>query len=215
MEYKTVPITSPKGTAQWPKLSEPDFKFKAEGEYSINLLLNPAEAEGFTEKVTGILQTYYKEQCATLRKSSLKMADLPWKNDTSKDGSETGLLRIKFSMKASWLNKDGSKGGERKPAIFDSKGGVFAGPVGGGSTVRVAADINPWYSPALGCGVSLRLRAVQVLELRAPSGPTNSAAYGFTTEEEGFVGGESLPDSVFKSSTVSVSAAAGNGGSDF
>jgi hypothetical protein len=208
MNDRSVRIISPKGLASYPKLNEPDTKFKPEGEYSVNLLVSPEESNEFTAKVKEIVKNYYKEQCSLLKKKELKLAELPIKKDIDKEGNDTGKIRIKFALAAKVKSRKSGKEWEQRPALFDSKNKPIDERVGGGSTIRVAADVFPWYTPALGVGCSLRCRAVQVLDLKSPGGPMQTDNYGFTSEEEGFVaGGESFSDDVFaKKSTAPVEA---------
>jgi hypothetical protein len=208
MSDRSVRLISPKGVASYPRLNEPDTKFKPEGEYSVNLLVSPEEAKEFAAKVKDIVKNYYKEQCALLKKKELKLAELPIKKDTDKEGNDTGKVRIKFALAAKVKSRKSGKEWEQRPALFDSKNKPIDERVGGGSTIRVAADVFPWYTPALGVGCSLRCRAVQVLDLKAPGGPMQTDNYGFTSEEEGFVaGGESFSDDVFeKKATAPVEA---------
>lgn len=199
MNDRAVRLISPKGVASYPRLNEPDTKFKPEGEYSVNLLVDPEDGKEFAAKVKEIVKQYYKEQCSLLKKKELKLAELPIKKDTDKEGNETGKLRIKFALAAKVKSKRSGKEWEQRPALFDSKNKPFSERVGGGSVIRVSTDVFPWYTPALGVGCSLRCKAVQVLDLKGPSGPTNADAYGFTAEEEGFVaGGESFSDDIFE-----------------
>ena len=207
-DMRQVRMISPKGVASFPKLNEPDTKFKPEGEYSVNLLVSPEEAKEFAAKVKEVVKGYYKEQCALLKKKELKLADLPIKTDTDKEGNETGKVRIKFALAAKVKSKKSGKEWEQRPALFDAKNKPMNERIGGGSVIRVATDVFPWYTPALGVGVSLRCKAVQVLDLKAPGGPSQTENYGFTAEEEGYVsGGESFSDDIFeKKSTAPVEA---------
>jgi hypothetical protein len=198
MENRTLKITSPKGVASYPKLNEPDFKFKEDGEYSVNLLVSEEEAKKFSDEIKAYVKEYYKEQCALLKKKELKLAELPIKKDVDKEGNPTGKFRIKFSLAAKVKSKKSGREWEQRPMLFDSKGQPTKEVVGGGSVIKVAGECYPWFTPALGVGASLRCKAVQIIELHRPGGPVNAEAYGFSAEEEGFVaGGESLPDSVF------------------
>jgi hypothetical protein len=197
-DRKIVRLISPKGIASYPKLNEPDTKFKADGEYSVGLLVSPDEAKEFAAKVKEVVKEYYKEQCSLLKKKELKLADLPIKKETDKEGNDTGKVKIKFALAAKIKSRKSGQEWEQRPALFDSKNKPTTERIGGGSTLRIAADVFPWYTPSLGVGVSLRCKAVQVLELQAPGGPSNADSYGFTAEEEGYVsGGESLPNEVF------------------
>jgi len=194
---KLVSIVSPKGLASYPFLNNPSTKFKPEGEYSVKLILNAEEGAKFVDQVKAVLRDGYKEQCALLKKDKLKMADFPWKE------TEDGKIEVKFGQAASYKSKAGEIF-ERKIALFDTKGNPVTDTIGSSSALRCAADVYPWYSPALGMGVSLKLKAVQVVELVAPSRTLSADAYGFSAEEEGYVsGGESFPDDVFSESEES------------
>jgi hypothetical protein len=194
---KLTRVVSPKGTAKYPKLNEPDKKFKADGEYSVRLVCKREEAEPFIEAVKEIFVKHYKDTCAKENKKELKLAEMPWKKVSNQSGVETGEIEIKFALAAKIVSKKTGQSWEQRPALFDSKGNVIQDRVGGGSTLKVAAEVYPWFTPLLGCGVSLRCRAVQVIELHQYSGG-NASNFGFTAEEEGFVaGGESFPDSAF------------------
>lgn len=194
---KLVSIVSPKGLASYPFLNKPSTKFKPEGEYSVKLVLSKEDGEKLVEQIKAVLRDAYKEQCALLKKDKLKMADFPWKE------TEEGKLEIKFAQTASFTSKTGETY-ERKIALFDTKGNPVSDSIGSNSILRCAADVYPWYTPLLGMGVSLRLKAVQVVELVAPSMNLSASAYGFTSEEEGYVsGGESFPDDVFSEATES------------
>ena len=57
----------------------------------------------------------------------------------------------------------------------------------------MAVEVNTWFVPSQGFGYSLRLRAVQVLDLIEYGGGDSS--FGFGAEADGYVGsGESLND---------------------
>lgn len=198
MDNRILKLVSPKGVASYPKLNEPDTKFKPDGEYSVSLICDPNEAKSFTESVKACVKEYYTEQCRLLKKKELKVAELPIKEDADKEGNKTGKVRIKFALSAKVKSKKSGKEWEQRPALFDTKGKVIHERVGGGSVIKVACEVFPWYTPALGVGASLRCKAVQVIDLKSPSGVANAEAFGFTAEEEGYVsGGESLPDNVF------------------
>jgi len=204
MDDRVLKLVSPKGIASYPKLNEPDTKFKADGEYSVSLIVEPDEAKSFTEAVQNCVKQYYTSQCQLLKKKELKKAGIPIKNDADKDGNETGKIKIKFTLPARVKSKKTGKEWEQRPALFDTKGKPITERVGGGSVLKVACEVFPWYTPALGVGASLRCKAVQVIDLKSPSGVSNAEAFGFTAEEEGFVsGGESLPDNVFTTSSES------------
>ena len=100
---------------------------------------------------------------------------------------ETGQICVKFNMKALIRKKNGEEF-EQKPGIVDAKKKPIKANVGGGSVIKVAFEPVPYYNAAAGSGVSLRLKAVQVLDLVEYGG----GDYGFD-EEEGYTA-ENEPD---------------------
>lgn len=192
MSNKNPTITTPQGTAIFPKLNEPDKKFNPEGVYSITLRLPDAEAKPLIERLTKMHDTFYKEECTKLGKKALKTGSKPWKVATDWD-KETearvevpGFTDFSFKLKAKVTTKTG-KSWEQRPALFDSRLQPLppdGDPVGGGSIVRVNAEVYPWYTPSLGFGISLRPRGVQVLELKT-YGPKDATSFGFA-EEDGY-----------------------------
>ena len=111
----------------------------------------------------------------------IKEGDVPYSvND------DTGKVTVRFKLKAKVTPKQGDPF-EQRPALFDAKGKPI-GPdakIGGGSKVKVAYELVPYYTAIAGAGVSLRLKAVQVIDLVEFSGGASSEAYGFG-EEEGY-----------------------------
>ena len=205
---KLVSIVSPKGLASYPFINKPSFKFKEEGEYSVKLVLNKEEGTKFADQVKTILRSAYKDQCALLKKDKLKMAEFPWKEDGEN-------MVFAFKARATYTTKEGVVY-ESKVALFDTKGNPVTELVGSNSVLRCACDVYPWYVPSMGMGVSLKLKAVQVVELVSPSRNISAESFGFTAEEEGYVsGGESFPDDAFSESTEEASGEPVTSGDEF
>jgi hypothetical protein len=176
-------LTTPKAPCLWPKLNTPDVKFKAEGEYSISVILTPEQAEPLIKKATEHYEKFITEQTQLLNsKKPLKRADIgAWKDDVDKDGNPTGNVRFNIKMKASIISKKTGKKMDFKPAVFDKYGAPTEASFGSGSAVKVNFEVYPWYTAALGAGISFSLRAVQILEVRS-SIPSNAKDFGFTAE---------------------------------
>ena len=123
---------------------------------------------------------------------SLKLIDPPFKPAVNDDGDETGEYVFNFKMPGGFASKK-EKDSEGKPKtiamrpdLFDAKGKPIKNPppIWGGTVAIVAGELRPFLNPKAECGVSLRLRAVQVIELRSGSGGCGSASeYGFGAEE--------------------------------
>jgi hypothetical protein len=185
---KLVQHKSPKGIAKWVTLNKPDTKYKKEGQYRVTLLLTPEEAKPIQELIDAGIEQAKKmwKDDPKLKGKKVKEADTPYAMDVDKEGNETGKVKFNFTAKAGGKRKDGSEWTFR-PMVFDAKGGKVPSNVNifGGSTVKVAYEIYPWATVAVGAGVSLRLKAVQVLELKT-LGECDASAFGFG-EEDGYV----------------------------
>lgn len=180
MATKTERYTTPKGTAKYPWLNTPDTKFNPDGEYKTSLVLPLEEADTIMQ----FLDEQLAKSIAQAKKDNpgkkVKEADAPYSVN-----EETGELSINFKLKAKVTPQKGDPF-EQKPAVFDAKGKPLQGVnVGGGSTIKVSYEVYPFYTAMIGAGISLRLKAVQVLNLVEFSGGAGAQAYGFG-EEDGF-----------------------------
>lgn len=201
-------IITPKGTAIYPKLDKPDTKFDADGVYETRLKFDPAATDGMigrasatwaeiVEKAEAVrdefLATTKKALAAgdgkqKLKAKSITVLEFGADPDVDDDGNETGLVVIKAKMKASGVSKKDGKPWSRKPTLFDSKGKPMpegSKPVWGGSVLKVAAEVTPYYNAKDNVvGITLRLNAVQVIDLVSGQG-RDASAYGFG-EEDGY-----------------------------
>ncbi len=175
------------GTAQWAKVLEPDTKWNPLGDYSINLQMTQEEAAPMCEKLEQIVQEAFKK--AVKEKPPLKnslttqpVVSTVYDKDT---GDDTGIQEFKFKLKAKVQRKDGTYY-EQAPAVLDAKKQPLPKDmlIGNGSRVKVAFEPIPYVMQATKrVGVSLRLKAVQVIDLVEYG---NTAASVFD-EEDGFI----------------------------
>lgn len=192
--------TTPRGTFRYPALSKPDFGTKdypkPDGEYKVGLILSEEDAQPLIKD----LQPAYDK---AIEEAEAKFAELPvatrkklkevTKNDLytieyDKETEEpTGNLIFNFKMKASGKNKKG-EAWNRKPAIFDAgarKPLVKVPEIWGGTIGKVSFEAVPYFVSGTGAaGLSLRLNAAQIIELRS-GGQRDASDYGFG-EEDGF-----------------------------
>ena len=185
MADKKNPIyTTPKGTAKYCHLVRPSTKFNPEGVYDVTLLLDGADAENLInlidEKIADNKAEIQKEP---KYKKHLKECDPPYKEDLDKDGDETGFISFKFSMKAQATSKKTGETYTFTPVLYDAKRNVIhPKTVGFGSLMRIAFEVIPFNVAAIGAGVSLRLKAAQILELNSSDG-LSAEACGFEDED--------------------------------
>ena len=174
-------LTTPLGTAVYPKLVEPDTKFNEDGVYSCRLIVSEEDFNSFETQIKNWLASEYEYHCKAADGKKLKMHDAPplKKNDD-------GDYEI-FAKQVA--RRDTAKGVLHfDVTLFDSKGKKINDKpnIGSGSKLKLAVEAHSWNSPMLGVGYSLRLRAAQLIELKEYSGGDGSK-FGFGSEEGGFV----------------------------
>jgi hypothetical protein len=180
MATKQPRFTTPKGTAKYPWLNKPDTKFNPDGDYKVTLVVPVEEADTimqFLDEQMALSEAKAKKDNPGKK---VKVADAPYKVD-----EDNGAVEVNFKLKAKVTMQSGDSF-EQKPALFDAKGKPMTNVnVGGGSKVKVSYECVPFYTALIGAGISLRLRAVQVIDLVEFSGGADAGAYGFG-EEDGF-----------------------------
>lgn len=228
-------VLTGKGIAKFPYLNAPDTKFNADGEFRIRLVIadDSNQQSGSTKgkSIKAMLeeaaQKKYEETKAQLEESfntekgekkakakkaldALKVADLPIKPVYDDEGNETGEIELSFKMKHKRTDKKTQKTIEQFPKLFDAAGHEFPRktPIWGGSEVKVAAQVVPFYTAAVGAGASLRLSAVQIIKLNT-SGGGDAGSYGFGSEE-----GYNVPDGMDDEPTTPAESSGDDGGGE-
>ena len=182
-------IMKAKGMTKYCHLNEPNKKFDPEfGTYSCDVVIDKEQAD----QIKNVLRPLFEEELREVQEANagkkITQREIPI------DEVEGGYL-IKVKLKAGGRRRDGSEY-HMSIALYDSAGKHLDPEVKvwGGSEVNVAFRPKFYYTAAVGFGVTFELQAVQVLKL-GEGGVSSIAAsaFGFTTEEEGFVnGGENL-----------------------
>lgn len=183
-----VRITTPKGVAQYPHLTTPDTKFDADGVYSVKLALGADTGEKLAQQIESEIDKSVAAAKEEKKGTRVKRADAPYQYDEEKNE-----YVFNFKLKAKGKTKSGEEF-TQKPVIFDAKGKPVekALKIGGGTVMKVSAEIVPFFTALVGAGVTLRLRAVQVIELHEFGGSRNAEDFGFE-EEEGFSDDDDAP----------------------
>lgn len=203
---KFINITTSPGTAIWPKLNAPDTKFKAGGEFAVRIKLSAEEAQPIIDKYEAELAAHFERVKAELMKGdgkdkakakALKLAaDKPYKPEYDDEGEETGNMLLNFKMPHR-VPREGKADLLLYPAIFDAAGKELKNPpeIWGGSKLVVAGQLRP-FNTAIGVGLSMRLQAVQILEL-ATKGSRDAAGFGFGKDADGYQGDDDAPPRSF------------------
>lgn len=186
MNFNLIPpekFTTPVGTFMYPKLLEPDTKFHAGGVYEVIIAMYVNDPE--VQQLADFLDKYMEQHKASLKAQApnqkFKLVDTPWKFE---DANGIACFVLKAKSKASGIDKEG-KPWSRKPAMFDAQGkAVPHGQIQAmwsGTEGKVAFKAAPFWTAALGAGVTLRLEATQILKL-VESG-ASASTHGFGSEE--------------------------------
>tara|TARA_R110000824_G_scaffold74738_1_gene189856 strand:- start:421 stop:1029 length:609 start_codon:yes stop_codon:yes gene_type:complete len=188
MPSKHTRLTTPVGTARWPRLSKPDTKFDKDGVYKVDLILSADDAAPVKTAIEEVMKAHIA-QVKKEKPNLKKRADMPFVEEVDDGGNETGNWVFKFKLKAVGVN--GEDRWEQRPLIIDSQTKPIdseSTEVGQGSLISVGCEIIPYISPMVGVGISLRLKVVQVVDLRE-SGSSVDDNWGFDVVE-GFVANE-------------------------
>jgi hypothetical protein len=180
---KSIKLVSPKGLAQFPWIQKADTKFDADGVYSVTIKCEDSEqVQKFIAKLEDIRDSFYDQdegvQKALKTRKAVNKADVC-------EYDEEGNVYFKFKQKAKLKSKTGDIIDVTVP-VFDAKAKPMDELIGRDSLIKVATTIFPYFMQTTKTvGLSLKLTAVQVIELKAPSSGGSGSGFGFE-EEEGF-----------------------------
>lgn len=179
-------LTTPKGKALYPKINEADTKFDANGKFSCDIIVDADAGAEFKALCEELLEEYYSKVCADAKKQGKKKPKLGVSSPVEVHDEDDGTYIIKCRRPAKVVSKKTGKTYEFSIKQFDAKGAPCKVDVGSGSVVKCAVEPNFYDSPALGVGMSLRLQAVQVLELVEFRGSEKAESFGFAEEDGSF-----------------------------
>lgn len=183
---------TPIGKVNWFKLVNPDEKFK---KYQCDLIVEDSPE---IQKLIAEVEELTKQAIVDARegltaKQAKKIVDSgnrPIEEEELDDGTLTGRYVIKMRQKAFYTCK---KTKEEKPfsppRLFDAKNKEIKGQqrldlsVGSGSEARANIELSVYANSSIGCGVSIRPLAMQLLKLVEYLGDTGG---GFEAYEGGY-----------------------------
>ncbi len=148
------------GEFVYPHLNKPDVRFNEAGEYKLSLKVPQKQALSMITLIDKELDASNAKAEQENKGKKIKQAPKPYK-------IEDGNAIFKFKMKATGINKKTREAFSQKPALFDSNKNPFpqSTSIWGGTKGKVAFIPKDYYVPALGAGVTLQLKAVQIIEL--------------------------------------------------
>ena len=144
----------------YPHLNKPDVRFNEAGEYKVNLKVPQKQALEMVTLIDKKLNEAIAEAEKENKGKKIKQAPKPYK-------LEDGYYHFKFKMKATGINRKTKESFSQRPALFDANKNPFpqSTSIWGGTTGKVAFVAKGYYVPALGAGVTLQLKAVQIIDL--------------------------------------------------
>ena len=173
-------LTTPVGTALYPRLNTPDTKYNEDGVYSCKLILDKA---GYDQVMSQITPWFEAEYERLVKESGKKRLDISTKLPikVNEDGD--------YEFNAKQVAQKETKKGliTFAVALVDSAGVKIndAPSIGSGSRLKLCVEPYAYFSPLLGVGYTLRLKAAQILELKEYAG--GGSSFGFDAEGGGFV----------------------------
>jgi hypothetical protein len=175
------------GEAVFPWITKADTQFGGAGVYKVDLSVPFEAAQGFIAKLQGARDDFIqslpiaKQSALTPRPVYIEELTRPVYPDNATDeekkairdewvGEPTGNVLFRMKLKAHVDTDDG--GFDQAPVVvLASTGEKIEQPVFGGSVIRCRGQIVPYTNNAAATvGVTLRLKAVQVLELVSGEG---------------------------------------------
>lgn len=139
------------------------------GRYTVRGTFDPKIPEH--RKFLGTLKKLHQAAVAEARatfKPTKKIKELTI-NDAYTENEDSPTFYVTMSEKAVITWKDKKTGEDKsanlKPTIADAKGQACDVDPWGGSKLKAAIDVSPYLTAKGECGISLRLKGVQVLEL--------------------------------------------------
>ena len=170
--------TTPIGTGNYPYLFTPDTQFeKPDGVFTVKFVLSEKEAKPFIKIYEDTLKARQQKDNTEKRAPHNQYKIL-------KDGT----VEFKFKLKAKVIMKDGTDFEQRPKILNPDKTVAEKQPVYSGSKMKIAFQAVSWANPMQGVGVTLRLKAVQLIEVVSEKPKSNGDTksdydYGFGKEK--------------------------------
>lgn len=182
-------LTTPKASFKYPKLIEPETRFSPEGHYKVTAVIPAEDAVEIADQLDTLFANHKASLKAQAPGQKFKAVD-PSFGYEEIDGKP--CFSISCKMKAKGMDRDG-RSWSAVPVLFDGSGKPVKDrealrTMWSGTTGRVSFEAIPFFSAALGAGITLRLKAVQIIDLVESGGSADS--FGFQEEAGGWAASE-------------------------
>jgi hypothetical protein len=194
-------FTTPAGEAVFPWITKADTQHDPNGVYHVDLSVPAEEAQDFIAKLERVrdefVATLPTAKQNALAKRPVYMDEMTrpeYPEGASKEqkaairdaweGEPTGNVLFRIKMKAKVTTAEGTTFEQEPVVVSADTGERVESPVYGGSVIRVRGQIVPYTNAAAGIvGVTLRMKAVQVIDLVTGSGDAGGFWTDFEDEE--------------------------------
>ena len=155
---KPLILTTPKGIAKWPYISEPDTEYNPDGLFHTKLSCKKTESVNIKKAIDDMIALEVKKQHDQNPDKAIKKS-LPY----IEEGEE---IVFNFKMKAKGTRKSDNKPFTQEPNIVNADLTPFNKDqkIWGDSILKITFEPYAWNMP-VGIGCTLRIKTVQVLEL--------------------------------------------------
>jgi len=190
-----VKLNTPVGIGQYAYLETPDFEYNSAGDWKVKVFMDPSadDVQEMCATMDDLLEKameYFTAQAKTAKdkKKVRPSENTPYYNETDDEDEPTGRIYINPKSIASGTTAEGEEWKRHMP-IFDAQGVKVTEKlnIGSGTKMRVSLLLRAYYNKQSGVGVSLRLVAVQIIDLKQFGGGVQTAEdAGFGKVEGGF-----------------------------
>jgi hypothetical protein len=166
-------LVSPLGEAEWAKVIQPGKGYEAADpdEWTIDLVLDPGKVPAHLDFIARLEFLMQEEH------GKAKVAERGWPFRDHKE--KPGLVVVKFKRRT--VTKKGNE--VPPPVVIDARKQPWNGDlIGNGSKVKVGFTVYGWDRKD-GCGISLELVSLQVIDLVPFEQADPTSAFG---EEDGY-----------------------------
>ena len=154
--------TTPVGVANYPYIFKADTQFEKAGVFSVKLVLNDEDAKPIIKLYEETLKARQQKENTDKRSAHNQYKVL-----------KSGGIEFKFKLKNKVTMRDGTDFEQRPKILNADKTIAQEQPVYSGSKMKIAFQAVSWHNNLQGVGVTLRMKAVQLIEVVAEKPKSN------------------------------------------
>lgn len=184
-----IELISPVAICRWPHLNEPDFQWKEEGEFNVNLIISKDWKEGaaYVNQINEMCNEW-QDKCTADAGGELNSFTSPVRTDKEDDTN----WEVVFKMTSSGTEKSTGRQWDQRPTLINAKSPdkEFNDIIGSGSHLRIGGQPYLWFNKSKGkrAGIKLQPRIVTVYRCVSPEMKASALeSMGLTEQETSYV----------------------------